>query len=177
MFKRGLVALSAIAALGTTTGVLVASANAAPTRGPEVIHATQYEVNGGTSVGPWTGRGPISGNGNITDAASLKTDPANSSRTLLINPSGSFTTLNTGGSFSPGRTNPFTCAFTGTVRGINVRIVSGTGAYRHATGNLVVNIRIQGTDPRFINGRCNFNADNSAFETDFATAIGFVNLH
>jgi hypothetical protein len=178
ILKRGLLALSVMAAVGGTTGgLLAAQAGASPTRGVEVVHATQYEVNGGTSVGPWSGRGPISGNGNITDVASLMTDPANSSRTTLVNAAGSFTTLNTGGNFVPGRMNPFSCAFTAQINGIHVQIVQGTGAYRHATGNLLVNIHAQGVDPRLPNGQCNFNADNSAFETDTAVAVGFVNLH
>ena len=178
ILKRGLLAASVLAVTGGTAGGLLASSvGASPTRGVEVVHAVQYEVNGGTSVGPWSGRGPISGNGNITDVASLPADPANSSRTTLVNPSGSFTTLNTGGNFVPGRMNPITCAFTGRVNGINVHIVSGTGRYRNATGNLVVNIAISGVDPRNPNLSCNFNADNSAFETDSAVAVGFVNLH
>ena len=125
MVKRGLIALSVVAAVGGTTGGLLASAaSASPTRGVEVIHTVQYSVAGGPGVGPWTGHGPISTHkGNITDIPSLATDPANSSRTTLIDPAGSFTTLNTGGNFIPGRTNPFTCAFTGRVKGINVNIV------------------------------------------------------
>ncbi len=179
MVKRGLIALSVVAAVGGTTGGLLASAaSASPTRGVEVIHTVQYSVAGGPGVGPWTGHGPISTHkGNITDIPSLATDPANSSRTTLIDPAGSFTTLNTGGNFIPGRTNPFTCAFTGRVKGINVNIVTGTGAYSKATGAFRVNISISGFDPRLPNGQCNFNADNSAFETDTATAVGFVNLH
>ena len=178
MLKRGLLALSVLTIAGGTAGGLLAStANAAPTRGIEVVHTVQYSVNGGPGVGPWTGRGPISGQGNITDVPSLKTDPMNSSRTTLVNPSGSFTTLNTGGNFIPGRGNPFTCAQTARVTGLQVKIVTGTGAYRHATGNLVVNISINAVQPRLPNGRCNFNADNSAFETDTAVAVGFVNLH
>lgn len=179
ILKRGLLGLSVLAAVGGTTGGLLASqASAAPTRGVEVVHTVQYSVNGGENVGPFTARGPISGRGNITDAVpSLKTDPPNSSRTTLVNEAGSFTTLNTGGDFIPGPGNPFTCAQTARVRGLNVHIVSGTGRYRNATGNLVVNINIQAVQPRLPNGRCNFNAQNSAFETDTATAVGFVNLH
>jgi hypothetical protein len=179
ILKRGLLALSAVAVVGGTAGGFLAStAGASPSRGIEVVHAVQYEVNGGTSVGPWSGRGPISGQGNITDVPSLTADPANSSRTTLVNPAGSFTTLNTGGNFVPGRMNPFTCAFTAQITGINVHIVSGTGRYRNATGNLVVNIHAQGVNPRLPNGQCNGNGNvPSAFETDTATAVGFVNLH
>ena len=179
IIKRGLLAVSVLAAVGGTTGGLLATqAGASPTRGVEVVHTVQYSVNGGPGVGPWTGRGPINSKvGNITDVASLTTDPANSSRTTLVDAAGSFTTLNTGGNFIPGPGNPFTCAQTAKVRGINVHIVSGTGRYRNATGNLVVNINIQAVQPRKANGQCNFNANNSAFETDTATAVGFVNLH
>jgi hypothetical protein len=180
LIKRGLLGLSVLAvAGGATGGILASTASAAPTRGVEVVHAVQYSVNGGTNVGPWAGRGPISGRGNITDVPSLKTDPVNSSRTTLVNEAGSFTTLNTGGNFIPGPGNPFTCAQTAKVRGINVHIVSGTGRYRNATGNLVVNINIQAVQPRnkTFPFACNFNAPASAFETDTATAVGFVNLH
>ena len=158
---------------------MASAATAAPTRGIEVIRTVQYEVNGGTSVGPWAGRGPISNRGNITDVPSLKIDPPNSSRTTLVSAAGSFTTLNTGGTFIPGRQNPFTCAFTAQFRNLNAHVVSGTGAYRNLTGNLNVDISISGVQPR--NARfpfaCNFRADNSAFETDTAVAVGFVNLH
>lgn len=177
ILKRALLSLSALAMVGTT-GALVASANAAPTRGPEVIHSTQYEVGAGFGVGPWSGRGPISSNrGNITGIPSRRGDPANSGRVLLIDPVGSITVLTTGGDFFPGRTNPFTCAFTATIRSIRATVVSGTGFYRHATGGFVVTVMVNGFQPRFLNGQCNFNANNSAFETDNATAVGFIDLH
>ena len=86
IIKRGLLALSVLAAVGGTTGGLLATqAGASPTRGVEIVHTVQYSVNGGPGVGPWTGRGPINSKvGNITDVASLTTDPANSSRTTLV---------------------------------------------------------------------------------------------
>jgi hypothetical protein len=179
IMKRGLLAVSALAIVGGTAGGLLASsAGAAPRAGIEVIHATQYSVGGGLSVGPWTSsRGPVTGPGNATDIPSRPLDPPNSGRTTLVDPNGSITVLHTGGTFVPGRENPFTCAFTGRVNGVNVTIVRGTGDYRNATGNLLANVRIQGTQPRRINGTCNFNANNSAFETDSITAVGFVNLH
>jgi hypothetical protein len=179
MMKRGLIALSVVAAVGgATSGLLVSQASATSTRGREVIHTVQYRVGDGQGVGPWTGRGPISSNrGNITDLPSLTTDPTGSSRTILIDPAGSFTTLNTGGTFVPGRSNQFTCFFSGIIRGLSAHIVSGTGAYSKATGNLNVTLSISGFNPRLPNGQCNGNADNSAFETDTALAVGRVNLH
>jgi hypothetical protein len=178
IWKRGLLALSALALVGSVTGGLVASANAIPTRGPEVIHSTQYEVGSGFGVGPWTGRGPISTNrGNITGIPSLKTDPVNSGRVLLIDPVGSITVLTTGGNFFPGRENIFTCGFTARITGITARVVGGTGFYRHATGGFVVTVNVNGFQPRLLNGNCNFNAQFSAFETDNAVAVGFIDLH
>jgi hypothetical protein len=178
-WKRWMVSLSILAGLGSVTGALVASANAAPTAGPEVIHSTQYEVGSGLAVGPWTGKGPISSNrGNITGIPSARRDPPNSGRVLLIDPVGSITVLTTGGNFFPGRTNPFTCAFTATVRDIRATVVSGTGFYRHTTGGFVVTVNINGFQPRFLNGRCNFSGNGpSAFETDNAVAVGFIDLH
>jgi hypothetical protein len=179
ILKRGLLGLSvAVVALSASAGGLLASqAGAQPTRGVEVVHGTQYSVNGGFGVGPWSGRGPISNNGVVTDIASKPGDPPNSNRHTLADPAGTFTVLTTGGNFIPGLTNPITCAFTARITGINVKVVAGTGAYRNLSGNLVANVFASGYQPRYPNGRCNFNADNSAFETDTVTAVGFVNLH
>jgi hypothetical protein len=178
MMRRGLLALSVVAVVGGTTGGLLASqASATPTKGVEVLHGVQYSVGGGFGVGPWSGRGPITNNGIVTDIASKKGDPANSNRHTLVDPAGSFTVLTTGGNFTPGRTNPFTCAFTARINGINVKVVSGTGAYSKLTGNLIANVSVAGVQPRFPNGSCNFNANNSAYETDTVNVVGFMNLH
>ena len=59
IIKRGLLGLSVLAAVGGTTGgLLAAQAGASPTRGPEVIRSTQYQVGDG-SVGPFTGHGAV----------------------------------------------------------------------------------------------------------------------
>ena len=182
MVKRGLIALSVVAAVGGTTGGLLASAaSASPTRGVEVIHTVQYSVAGGPGVGPWTGHGPISTHkGNITDIPSLATDPANSSRTTLIDPAGSFTPLNTGGR-SPAAgpsVNPVTCFVHFTIRDINAKIVSGTGAYAKATGNFKATASISGFLMRTATGACDTNQnDPSAFSTTNVVAKGYINLH
>ena len=76
MVKRGLIALSVVAAIGGTTGgPLVSAAAAQPTRGPVVIRATQYEVGAGEAVGPFTSHGAVNTKGNVTDVPSLATDP------------------------------------------------------------------------------------------------------
>jgi hypothetical protein len=176
--KRGLIALSVVAAVGGTTGGLLASAaSASPTRGSEVVHGVQYSVNGGFGVGPWSGHGVINNKGIVTDIAPLTTDPPNSNRHTLVDPAGSFTVLTTGGNFTPGRTNPFTCGFTARISDIDVKVVSGTGAYSKLTGNLTATVNVNGYQPRSPNGQCDFNADNSAFETDTVTAVGHLNLH
>ena len=176
--KRGLLGLSVLAAVGGTTGALLASqASAAPTSGPEIIHGVQYSVGGGFGVGPWSGKGPITNSGIVTDIASKKGDPANSNRHTLNDPAGSFTVLTTGGKFTPGRTNPVTCAFSARITGINVKVVSGTRAYSKLTGNLIASVSVAAIEPRLRNGSCNFNANNSVYETDTVTAAGLVNLH
>ena len=98
MVKRGLIALSVVAAVGGTTGGLLASAaSASPTRGPEILTGSQYEVGDGVAVGPFTEHGVVHNRGNVTDIPSLPTDPANSNRHTLVDPTGSFTLLTTGG--------------------------------------------------------------------------------
>ena len=178
MVKRGLIALSVVAAVGGTTGGLLASAaSASPTRGPEVIHITQYSVAGGFGVGPWSGRGVIHNHGNTTDDPSLTTDPAGSSRHTVVDPAGSFTVLATGGAPGNFHMNPVTCSFSGTIKGITAKIVSGTGAYAKATGTLKANGVARGYLLRTATG-CDTNQnDPSAFETDSTVAIGFINLH
>jgi hypothetical protein len=169
-----------VAAVGdTTAGLLASEASASPTRGPLVVTATQYEVGGGTSVGPFAEHGRVVHNrGNITDVPSLKTDPANSNRVMLVDPTGSFTVLSTGGTPGTFHLNPVTCAFHVTIRDIHGTIVTGTGAYAKATGAVNVTVHSNGTLARTATGACDTNpAHPSAFETDSALAVGFINLH
>ena len=57
IIKCGLLGLSVLAAVGGTTGgLLAAQAGASPTRGPEVIRSTQYQV--GASEGTHRVTGP-----------------------------------------------------------------------------------------------------------------------
>ena len=99
--KRGLIALSVVAAVGGTTGGLLASAaSASPTRGSEVVHGVQYSVNGGFGVGPWSGHGVINNKGIVTDIAPLTTDPPNSNRHTLV------TRLGASPCSPPGATSP-----------------------------------------------------------------------
>ena len=131
-------------------------------------------------MGPWTGRGPITSNrGNITDLPSTPGDPDNSSWVEPINQAGSFVVLTTGRNFTPIRENPITCAFIGRVTDLKGKVVSGTGAYANLTGNFNVTVTANAIQPRNTTApfACNFDADNSAFETDTATAVGLINLH
>src|ERR1700749_2093985 len=153
--KRGLLALSLVAVPGGTAGGLLASqAGGSSAGGPEPIRSTQYEVGDGVSVGPWTGHGVIKTAGNVTDAPSVTGDPDNSNREMLVAPNGSFTVLVTGGNQGPVHMNPNTCAVRFTVSGFDARIVTGTGVYRHATGDFKGNVNISGYASRLANGSC-----------------------
>jgi hypothetical protein len=180
MMKRGLIALAVTAAVGGTAGGLLASAaSASPTRGPEVLHVTSYSVGAGEGSGPWSGHGAVNTRGNITDdVASLPTDPANSSRHLLVDPTGSFTVLATGGTNPTPKVNMTTCFVIFTVRNVNVKIVSGTGAYANATGRFNATVVNTGYLNRTATGACN-TAENiaPAFSTTYVTAKGRINLH
>jgi hypothetical protein len=179
MMKRGLIALTLVAAVGGTTGGLLASAaSATPTRGPEIVRSTQYSVGTGLAVGPWSGRGVIHNHGIVTQIPSLITDPAGSSRETLADPAGSFTVLVTGGTAGAPNINPTTCAFNVVVRGLGVKVVSGTGAYANAAGHLVARLAIDGTLSRLATGACNPSPTApSVFQTDNVTAVGHINLH
>jgi hypothetical protein len=178
MINRGLIALSMVAAVGgTTAGLLATAASAQSTRGREVIRATQYEVGAGEAVGPWTGHGAVNTRGNVTDVPSLPTDPAGTNRTTLVDPTGSFTVLTTGGTPGKFHLNPVSCAFRVNVSGINVKIVSGTGDYANATGYFTASVHVDGYLSRTATG-CDTNQnDPSAFETDDVVAVGHINLH
>jgi hypothetical protein len=176
MMKRGLLALTMAAAAGGTMVGLLASATSS--RGPEIIRSTQYEVGAGDSVGPWTGQGVVRTSGNVTDIPSQMTDPANSNRHTLVDPAGSFTVLTTGGSTPIFHMNKATCAVRFTIRGINAKIVSGTGAYSKATGNFTANVVVNGYTSRLASGRCDTSqSDPTAFSTTNVVAVGHINLH
>jgi hypothetical protein len=180
MLKRGLVALTMVAAAGgTTAGLLASQASATSTRGSEIIRSTQYTVGAGEGVGPWTGHGVVNTYGNVTDIQSLPNDPANSNRHILVDPTGSFTVLTTGGT-GPANgpsVNPVTCFVHFTIRDIDAVIVSGTGAYANATGHFTATVSISGFLSRTAAG-CDTNQnDPLAFSTTDVTAIGHMNLH
>jgi hypothetical protein len=177
--RRGLLAVTVMAAAGGATAGLVASqASASPTRGPEFISSTQYAVGNGFGVGPWTGHGVIHTRGVVTDIASLPTDPANSNRHTLVDPTGSFTVLTTGGTNPTPNINPVTCSVRFTVRDINATIVAGTGAYTNAAGHFDATAAITGYLQRLATGGCDMNQnDPPAFTTTYVTAVGHINLH
>ncbi len=179
MLKRGLLALTVVAAAGgTTAGLLASQASAAPTRGPEIISGTQYAVGNGFGVGPWTGHGVIRTTGVVTDIASLPTDPANSNRHTLLDPSGSFTVLTTGGTNPTPNINPVTCSFRFTIRHIDAKIVSGSGAYANATGRFDATASVNAVLQRLPDGSCDMNQnDPPAYTTTHVTAVGHINLH
>ena len=97
MMKRGLLALTMVAAVGGATEWTVGlPGQCHPTRGREVLTGSQYAVGAGVAVGPFTEHGVVHNHGNVTDIPSLPTDPANSNRHTLVDPTGSFTLLTTG---------------------------------------------------------------------------------
>jgi hypothetical protein len=181
MIKRGLIALSVVAAVGGTTGGLLASAaSAQPTRGPEILTGSQYAVGDGVAVGPFSEHGVVHNRGNVTDIPSLPADPANSNRHTLVDPTGSFTLLTTGGTGPAAgpSVNPVTCAVHFTIRNIDAKIVSGTGAYANATGRFKATASIRGFLSRTATGACDTNQnDPPAFSTTTVFAKGHINLH
>jgi hypothetical protein len=179
IFKRGLLALTVVtAAGGTTAGLLASQASASPTRGPEVVTSTQYAVGDGFGGGPWIGRGVIHTSGIVTDIASLPNDPLNSNRHTLLDPSGSFTVLTTGGTNPTPVPNPANCSFRFTIRDIDARIVSGTGAYANATGDFDATVSVVAVMQRLPDGGCDMNQNDApAYTTSYVTAVGHINLH
>ncbi len=180
MMKRGLLALTMVAAVGgATSGLLVSQASATSTRGREVLTGSQYAVGAGVAVGPFTEHGVVRDHGNVTDIPSLPADPANSNRHTLVDPTGSFTLLTTGGTGPAAgpSVNPVTCAVHFTIRHIDAKIVSGTGAYANATGRFDAAASISGFLSRTATG-CDTNQnDPFAFSTTNVLAIGHINLH
>ncbi len=179
MMKRGLLALSMVAAVGgTTAGLLASQASASPTRGPEAIRSVQYEVGDGSSVGPFTMHGVVNSKGNVTDTASLTKGPANSSRQMFVDPNGSFTVLVTGGTNPTPKINPQTCFVHFTIRNFDAKIVAGTGAYRHATGDFKADATITGNTGRLANGSCDTSQNGpSPLSQVNVVAGGLINLH
>jgi hypothetical protein len=177
MMKRGLLALTMVAAAGgTTVGLLASQASASPTRGAETLKTVQYEVGAGKAVGPFNAHGAVNTQGNIADIASKPGDPDGSSRVQFVDPTGSWTILATGGKNPQQSLNPVTCAVRFSLQDLHANIVSGTGAYRHATGAFKADVSVKGYQPRLANGSCNANVP-SAFEVDTVTASGHINLH
>lgn len=178
IMRRGLLALSVLAAVGGTTGgLLAAQAGASPTRGPEVLRGTQYTVGDGFGVGPFTSHGVVNQKGVVTDIPSKKIDPPNTNRHTLVDPTGSFTVITNQGTQGPFSMNPNTCQVRFTILGVDARIVTGTGAYRHATGDFNATVRINGYLSRTRAG-CDQNMnDPLAFSTTNVVAVGHINLH
>jgi hypothetical protein len=182
MLKRGLVALTMVAAAGgTTAGLLASQASATSTHGREVIQSTQYTVGAGEGVGPWSGFGVVRTQGNVTDIPSQPGDPANSNRHTLVDPTGSFTVLTTGGTGPANGPNPdpVTCFVHFTIRDIDANIVTGTGtgAYATATGHFTATVRISGFLSRTATGCDENQNDPLAFSTTNVVAVGHINLH
>ena len=158
-------------------GLLASQASASPTRGPEAIRSVQYEVGDGSSVGPFTMHGVVNSKGNVTDTASLTKGPANSSRQMFVDPNGSFTVLVTGGTNPTPKINPQTCFVHFTIRNFDAKIVAGTGAYRHATGDFKADATITGNTGRLANGSCDTSQNGPSPLQVNVVAGGLINLH
>jgi hypothetical protein len=95
-----------------------------------------------------------------------------------VDPAGFFTVVTTGGTAGPFRFNQITCATHVAIKGINVKVVSGTGAYAKATGTLRANVVVDGYASRLATGGCDTNQnDPPAFQTTNVVVVGFINLH
>jgi hypothetical protein len=176
--KRSLAALAVMAGVAAPLGVAASNAvSAQPTKGPETITGTVYEVgtpasNPTTSVGGGTFKagGVVVGKGNIVDV------PGGNVLLAFSNGTGTFEATSTGGKFTVVSLNPVTCAVVANVTNQKSTIVNGTGIFAAATGKVTVNLLITGTLPRVSTGGCG-TAGAPVEDTVQFTASGTINLH
>jgi hypothetical protein len=172
--KRGFLALSALALVGSTTGLIAAtSASAGATRGYEVVRGIQYGVGNNNAVGPWNGRGVINTGGVVTDDNAATTGDLHT----LVAPNGSFTVKTTEGNQGPFTVDPTTCAIHFTLTDVEVNIVYGTGIYRHATGHFDATVDVNGYLQQFPTGCDQNQNDPPAFTSTAVVAKGYIDLH
>ena len=155
---RVLVLAGVLPSLGMVLGPAVASASAEHRSGHQTFRVSIYEVfpNGQqVGTGPIDADGVIDGKGVIQEIPSTSSDPANSQRVVLTFARGSLTVLSSGGTvhFKAERD----CTFTVRIRGSQADVLSGTGAYAHATGHSAVDVNVAGVLERNPDGSCNQN--------------------
>lgn len=186
LMSRGLAAAAVLASVATPLTLLNTQAGAQAVQGPEVLNFTGYVIaippeNPGAAGllggGPETAAGVVSARGTWAPTASLPGDPAGSSRAINAFPSGTYTVVaGLGFTFSFTSINPSTCRYTGISNEHSI-VVSGTGAFAHATGNFTVNTSWSGYFPPAAGGGCNFNVGAAAFSVAHGQAVGSINLN
>jgi hypothetical protein len=180
MKRRPAVTLAgALAVVGMVVGPAVAPAGAGQRSGEQTFRVTIYEVypNGHSEgTGPIRGDGIFDGKGVNQEVASAASDPANSNRGVSTFAAGSLTVLSTGGNGGAPKVDE-DCNFTFTIDGAHSDIVSGTGAFAHATGHFTTDLRIEGALPHNPDGSCNQSQNaNPLFDTVHAVATGHLKL-
>jgi hypothetical protein len=177
LFKRGLLAATAVATVTTPVAVLATQAGAQPTKGAEALNVTIYEVGtppsnptGSAGGGPASAGGVFAGKGNVAD------NP-DGSNTFAF-PTGTFNFAVTGGRFTVASLNQTTCKFIANISNAKGTIASGTGVFASATGTFRVGASITGVLPHNPGGGCNTSENISeVLDVIQGHATGHINLH
>jgi hypothetical protein len=186
LMSRGLAAAAVLASVATPLTLLSTRAGAEVVQGAEAsnyagdVIAIPPDNPGAAGLvggGSITSGGAVSAKGAWAQTASLPGDPADSSRSIIAFPGGTYTVVVTGGSFNFTSLNQTTCRYTGTFSDQTSTIVSGTGEFAAATGTFTVNSTWSGYFPPAPGGGCNFNVDAAAFNVVHGEAVGSINLH
>lgn len=167
----------ALAIVGMVVGPAVAPAGAGQRSTQQTLRVTVYEVypNGHPEgTGPIRVDGVVNGKGVDQHIASVPSDPPNSIRDVSTFANGSFTVVSTGGAVTASKVDD-NCHISFRIHGLQTDVVSGTGAFAHATGHFTDELKLAGVLPRNSDGSCNQNV-NPLFDTVQITAHGHLQL-
>jgi hypothetical protein len=168
-----------LALVGMVVGPSVATAGAGERSGEQTFRVTIYEVypNGHPEgTGPIRADGVFDGKGVDQHVAPAPSDPANAGRDVLTFATGSLTVLSTGGTVSTPKVDE-DCNFSFKIHGLHTDVVSGTGAFAHATGHFTDELNLAGVLPRNPDGSCNTSQNATPlFDTVHVTPTGHLKL-
>jgi hypothetical protein len=169
----------ALAVVGMVAGPAVAPAGAGQRFAQQTLRVTVYEIypNGHPEgTGPIRVNGVVDGTGVDQHIASVPSDPPNSIRDVSTFANGSFTVVSTGGMVTAPKVDG-DCHISFRIHGLQTDVVSGTGAFAHATGHFTDELKLAGVLPRNSDGSCNRSRNvNPLFDTVRITARGHLQL-
>jgi hypothetical protein len=165
--------------VGMVVGPAVAPAGAGQRSARQTLRVTVYEIysNGRPQgTGPIRVNGVVDGNGVDQHIASVPSDPPNSIRDVSTFANGSFTVVSSGGTTTAPKIDD-DCRISFRIHGLLTDVVSGTGAFAHATGHFTDELKLAGVLPRNSDGSCNRSRNvNPLFDTVHITARGHLQL-